>query len=101
MLVNPCHFLPEVSQYGERATDGWVASRLVISSHTGTHLDAPSHFIDGARTVDQVPVEQLMGRAQVIRLDHLAKRQPVYAEQLSPIVAQRVLICTNWSVSSP
>ena len=97
MLVNPCHFPPEVSQYGERATDGWVASRLVISSHTGTHLDAPSHFIDGGRTVDQVPLEQLMGRTQVIRLDHLARRQPISAEQLPPIVAQRVLICTSWS----
>jgi kynurenine formamidase len=97
MLVSPCHFAPEVSQYGQRATDGWVASRLVISSHTGTHLDAPSHFIDGGRTVDQVPPKQLMGRAQVIRLDRPAKRQPIYAEQLPPIVAPRVLICTNWS----
>jgi len=97
MLVNPCHFVPEVSQYGERATDGWVASRLVISSHMGTHLDAPSHFIEGGCTVDEVPLERLIGKAQVIRFDHLAQHEAISAEQLPPIVAPRVLFCTKWS----
>jgi kynurenine formamidase len=31
-------------------------SRLVMSAHSGTHLDAPAHFIRAARTVDQLEV---------------------------------------------
>ena len=36
-------------------------SRLTLGSHTGTHLDAPLHFIDGAGTVESVPPEALVG----------------------------------------
>lgn len=34
--------------------------------HGGTHFDAPVHFAEGGRTVDQIPLEQLMGPAVVV-----------------------------------
>ena len=40
-------------------------TQLSMSAHTGTHIDAPHHFINGAMTVDKVPVKTLMGRAYV------------------------------------
>ena len=49
---------------------GWRSlfhvSRLSMSAHTGSHLDAPSHFQDGAATVSDLPLEFLAGRAIVI-----------------------------------
>jgi arylformamidase len=47
-------------------TDGFAVSKLSMGSHTGTHLDAPAHFIPGGLTVDQVPIEILCGPARVL-----------------------------------
>ena len=39
---------------------------LVVSEHTGTHLDSPIHFAEGKRSVDQLAIEDLVGPAVVI-----------------------------------
>jgi arylformamidase len=41
-------------------------STLSIGSHTGTHVDAPHHFIDGRATVDGLPLDALVGPAYVV-----------------------------------
>ncbi|MEK7219712.1 MAG: cyclase family protein [candidate division NC10 bacterium] len=49
-------------------------TRLGMGSHTGTHVDAPAHFRDGAPGVDQLPLDVLMGPARVYDLavsDHI------------------------------
>jgi arylformamidase len=46
-------------------------SRLHLGSHTGTHVDAPHHFIHEGLTVDRLPLDVLIGPALVIDLDHL------------------------------
>lgn len=43
-------------------------SRWRIGAHTGTHIDAPAHFVDGAKTVDQVDPGALIGLARVLDL---------------------------------
>lgn len=49
-------------------SDGVAVERLDLGSHSGTHLDAPSHSIDGGRTVDEIPLELLWGPARVLRV---------------------------------
>ena len=39
-----------------------------MSAHAGTHVDAPSHFFDGAPGADALPLELLMGRARVLEV---------------------------------
>ena len=43
-------------------------SRIDLSVHTGTHMDAPFHFFAGGETIDRVPLERCMGRARLIDL---------------------------------
>lgn len=43
-------------------------SRLECGVHTGTHVDAPLHFIDGAPGIDSLSLKVLTGRAYVIDL---------------------------------
>jgi len=43
--------------------DGVNNSLLTLSIHTGTHIDAPYHFIKSGLTIDQIPLDQLCGRA--------------------------------------
>ena len=48
-------------QWGDAAN----VSRLVLSSHTGTHLDAPRHFFQAGLAIDGIPPHVLMGPARV------------------------------------
>jgi arylformamidase len=56
-------------------------SRLVLGTHTGTHVDAPRHFFDGAAGVDDLPLNLLVGRARVIEI---RKRGGIDAADLEP-----------------
>ena len=43
-------------------------SRLSCSVHSGTHVDAPAHFIENGASVEQLPLEILMGPVTVVEL---------------------------------
>jgi arylformamidase len=53
-----------------RIANGDVANvtTLNFGTHTGTHVDAPHHFVDGAMTVDKIPLNLLVGRARVVEV---------------------------------
>lgn len=44
-------------------------SSLAFGSHTGTHVDAPRHMIEGAMAIDELPLEVLMGPAMLVAFD--------------------------------
>ncbi|HKY43859.1 MAG TPA: cyclase family protein [Pyrinomonadaceae bacterium] len=44
----------------------YSAYRYSAAEHGGTHLDSPVHFAKGRHTVDQIPLQQLMGTAVVV-----------------------------------
>ena len=48
---------------------GANVSRISFGSHTGTHVDAAKHFFDDAQTVDEIPLERLIGPALLIAVD--------------------------------
>ena len=50
---------------------GWQGSTFSMFAHYATHVDAPVHFIPEGMTIDQVPLQSLIGPAAVIELsDH-------------------------------
>ena len=57
------HFAEEIER-GDAAN----VSHLSLGAHTGTHMDAPLHFIPGAATLDQLPLEAVIGPARVLAL---------------------------------
>ena len=71
-------------------------SRLACTVHTGTHLDAPYHFIRDGMTVDQIPLKQLIGRAYVVDLTHADRiTAEVLDEAGIPPRTRRVLMKTS------
>ena len=40
-------------------------TQLSMSTHTGTHVDAPLHFIEGGKTIEGIPLDIFIGRARV------------------------------------
>jgi arylformamidase len=45
-------------------------SRISMGSHTGTHVDAPRHFIKDGQKIDVMPPDQMIGVARVIEIHH-------------------------------
>ncbi len=50
------------------ARDGFADNELTFDEHTGTHLDAPSHFVSGLVSADRIPVDRLIAPLVVISL---------------------------------
>jgi arylformamidase len=55
--------------------DPVTVSHLACDVHTGTHIDAPAHFFAGGATVEQLPLDSLIGPAVVI--EHSAFRHVI------------------------
>lgn len=64
--------------------DGSYHCAIHFSEHTGTHVDAPRHFIVGGATVDQLDVRQLMGRGVLVDAEGIA---PCEAYTLDKLLA--------------
>lgn len=76
--------------------DNANASRLACGVHIGTHVDAPFHFIDGASTVESMPLEVLTGPALVVDLTSAAVLDAAALDQAGiPAGTRRVLLKTR------
>ncbi|WP_019201718.1 cyclase family protein [Tsukamurella sp. 1534] len=78
--------------------DGVAVTRLLLSTHSGTHVDAPCHTVAGGRTVADVPPEELIGPARVIPVD-VAAGAAIRPSDLGALPARLpaiVLIATGW-----
>lgn len=81
--------------------DGWNATTLSLYSHSGTHMDAPCHFLPGRATLDQQDLSVCVGEATVVDLTPIEPKQLIevadlggLAETLSP--GARLLFRTDW-----
>lgn len=58
------------------AQDGYANNEITFDEHTGTHLDAPSHFVPGAVPTDRLDVDRLIAPLVVISLADRAAKDP-------------------------
>jgi len=71
-------------------------SEVRMGTHTGTHVDPPSHFVEGAPGIDSVSLDVLVGEAVVVDARHLDRpiQQTDMEELAIPVGAERVLLRT-------
>ena len=77
-------------------------SRISLGNHNGTHLDAPFHFYDEGKTIDQIDLEQCTGRTLLLRLPGIGAKGQIEAAHLSGHRAKlqelrKVVLETGWS----
>lgn len=82
--------------------DGWNASTLELYSHSGTHMDAPWHFEVNALTIDEIPLDRLMGRALVLDISHVGEHHLIrpddFKNQLEDVKkGDNILLKSGWS----
>lgn len=75
--------------------DGANLSRLCISTHCGTHLDAPRHFNNDGLPVDRIPLELLVGTALVVEIPGVQEIGRRELARLPLKGEQRVLLKTD------
>lgn len=63
--------------------DEYNVSGFSMGAHAGTHIDAPYHVDGHGKTVDQIPVEQFIGKAQIIQI----------ADEIESITSQVLQSC--------
>ena len=76
--------------------DGSTAnvSQISLGVHTATHVDAPNHFIDGARRVHEIDPQKLVGPCRVIEVDNsVVAIEPEHVGDISGVI--RVLFKTR------
>jgi kynurenine formamidase len=56
--------------------DGFYANKLTYGEHSGTHMDAPAHFVEGAVTADDLPVERFFAPLAVVDVSARAETDP-------------------------
>jgi arylformamidase len=81
--------------------DLFQSSVATLSCHAYTHVDAPVHFLRGARHVAEMPLDQWIGEAAVVDLTHLGENGEVTAADLERRArhvraADVVLLRTDW-----
>ncbi len=59
---------PQFLNWSKIEHDGYNLELLFMSSHTGTHIDAPYHFVKNGLKIDQIPLDRLIGKAVLIKL---------------------------------
>jgi arylformamidase len=69
MPVFPGTEPPKIIQNNTINKDGFAEKLLTLYTHTGTHIDAPAHMIEGGNSLGDFPVEKFIGRGVVIPLE--------------------------------
>jgi arylformamidase len=72
-------------------------ARLELTTHSGTHVDAPLHFVAGATSVDLLPLEILIGKARVVEIQSRERVERGELEALDLRDDLRVLLKTRMS----
>ena len=87
------------------ASIGYNITQVSLSTHQGTHLDAPFHFYDDGKTVDQMRLDQFYGPATLIDLapgSRLAPKSPITPAMFQPHAKKfqrgaKIIYRTGWS----
>jgi arylformamidase len=103
MMTFPTYWHPmvEVTILGRHGIEGRETRKIVLGTHVGTHADAPRHFIPHGATIDEAPLDVLIGPATVADFTGCRPLQeidvPDLKQRLGESVPTRLILRTGWS----
>jgi len=78
-----------------RSGESCNVSQISMSAHTGTHMDAPFHYLADGAGIDAAPLDVLVGHAHVIAIDDPICVRPGHLESLKPGAEAAVFFKTS------
>ena len=78
---------PQFLSWSNLHDDGYNMELLFLSSHTGTHMDAPYHFVKNGIKIDQIPIDRLTGVGILIKIPK-SKNSPISLSDINSFEKQ-------------
>jgi kynurenine formamidase len=95
---------PQFISWANKKSDGYNLELVFLSSHSGTHLDAPYHFIQKGFKIDEIPLDRLITNAVLIKVrkgsdEPITQKDIAYFESRNRKIASNVAVVfeTGWS----
>lgn len=94
---------PQFILWSDIKDDGYNLELLFLSSHTGTHIDSPYHFVKNGIKIHQIPLDRLFGKAILVKLKKtrnspITKKDIILFEKKTGIIPNEssVFFFTGW-----
>ena len=97
----PWHPVVEITQLGRHCLEGRESYKVVLGSHTGTHMDTPAHMVENAGPrIDKIPLDLFFGQAKIIRLEKGSYEKITAEDLMNSGIAinkgDRIIVRTGW-----
>ena len=91
------HSPVSITQLGRHGFEGRETRKVAFGTHTGTHIDAPLHFIKGGKSIEKIPLDKLIGEVTIVDFSHLRVNEAVMKKMLKDItITKRMLFKFGW-----
>ncbi len=100
MPMWPTAPLAEVKPVGIMSRDGYNIETIYSTTHTGTHMDAPYHFDEHGKSVDQIDLGRLVGDGyciKVVSTNHEISKETIMKKWKAEYSGKIILLNTGWS----
>ncbi|MDG6906759.1 MAG: cyclase family protein [Nitrososphaerota archaeon] len=81
--VFPGYPQPLRSTFTTVRDNGYASFIWTFAEHSSTHVDSPAHFIEGAYTIDKVPINRYVGKGIVLDFTKVPPRYSITKEDIS------------------
>ncbi|MFQ5691853.1 MAG: cyclase family protein, partial [Nitrospinota bacterium] len=95
----PWHPKTDLSPCSSYEENKCLVHRITVGTHTGTHIDAPSHFYAGAKNIDELPLDLWVSEAQVVDFTGKGEREEIGREEMEARGIEKgvgVIVRTGW-----
>jgi arylformamidase len=98
---SPWHPVVAITQLGRHGIEDRESRKVVLGTHTGTHMDAPRHFIPDGGTVDRIALDLLVGAARLVDFSRARPTQEIgiddFRRELGRERPCRLVMRFDWS----
>ncbi|HEX7275205.1 MAG TPA: cyclase family protein, partial [Nitrososphaeraceae archaeon] len=98
--VFPGSPLPKFITWNKMEIHNYHSEVIFMSTHTGTHMDAPSHFINGVSSIDKIPIDRFISRSILVKItkasDELITAAEIEASNVKILEGDSVVFSTSW-----
>lgn len=99
MITYPSPWHPKVSvqRLGKIEEVGRNTRKIVLGTHTGTHIDAPLHFIKDGNSIEKIPLQKIVGDVTIVDFSNLKENTAIEKEMLMELkITKRMIFHFGW-----
>lgn len=107
MLLYNASWHPKVkiTQLGKFGKENRETRKLIIGTHSGTHIDAPRHFIKNGSTIDKISLDKICGKANLLDFSKFPEKTEINLNDLKKAIGnvkltKKIVIRYDWEKRS-